>query len=446
MQRELVVRGRQRFVLEEVADVLAGAALRLARLLLGDDPLVVPQRRLLLPVELGRGEAEARGPFHLGEKRVETALGAVLLDERIEAGAFLRPCQENRASRERLDERRVRLLGDFGQSRREHGREETIDHLLPVDTDRSLLPGREERADLHARRRHFLVRHERVPGPWLIGDVVDWPCPRRGRRFQPREVRLDQALDRGLVEVAHRDDRHEIRPVPVGVELLQAIRREGLEDFRRADGQPIRVARTLEPDREHLVLHARASAAAHAPFLEHDPALLVDLDGIEGDGLRPVFEDEQRPIHRLRLVGGDRERVDRLVEARVGVDVGAEAHAERFEERDDLVLREVARAVEGHVLGKMRQPALIVVFEDRPRLDDEPKLGAFLGLLVGSHVVAQAIRQRPDRDLGIDRNGLAQGDRLRRVRRDLSVSDGKRRGCQAGHEQKHHLRDSAHRH
>ena len=162
--------------------------------------------------------------------------------------------------------------------------------------------------------------------------------------------------------------------------------------------------------------------------------------------VRPVLEDEQRPIDGLRLVGRDRERVDRLVEARVGVDVGAEAHAERFEERHDLVLREVARAVEGHVLGEMRQPALVVVFEDRPGLDDEAQLGALLGLLVGADVVAQAIRQRSDRDLGIFRNGLAQGDRLRRVRRDLSVRDGKRRRRQAGREQKHQLKDSAHRH
>ena len=79
-----------------------------------------------------------------------------------------------------------------------------------------------------------------------------------------------------------------------------------------------------------------------------------------------------------RVVGGNLQLVDGLVEARVGVDVRAEAHAGRLQEGDDVLLREVPRAVEAHVLDEVREPALVVVFENRSGIDDEPELGATL--------------------------------------------------------------------
>ena len=86
----------------------------------------------------------------------------------------------------------------------------------------------------------------------------------------------------------------------------------------------------------------------------------------------------------------------------------AEAHAGRLQERDDVLLREVARAVEGHVLDEVRQPSLIVVFENRSGVDDQPELGAALRLLIPADVVAQAVRQRADGDPRVDGNGRRQ--------------------------------------
>ena len=77
----------------------------------------------------------------------------------------------------------------------------------------------------------------------------------------------------------------------------------------------------------------------------------------------------------------------------------------------------MARALEFHVLDEVRQPALIVVFEHRARLDDQPELRATRGLRVRPHVVAQPVRQRADDDLRIDRHRLRQavcGDGFRR--------------------------------
>ena len=77
----------------------------------------------------------------------------------------------------------------------------------------------------------------------------------------------------------------------------------------------------------------------------------------------------------------------------------------------------VQRAVEAHMLDEVREPALIVVFEHGTRVDDEPKFGAGLRLLVRADVVAQTIRERADRDQRIDRNGLAERGLLN-ARRD----------------------------
>ena len=73
----------------------------------------------------------------------------------------------------------------------------------------------------------------------------------------------------------------------------------------------------------------------------------------------------------------------------MGVHVGAESHPEALHERGDVLLRKIARAIEGHVFDEVRQSALVVVLEHRPGLDGEPKFGAAGGLPVHADVGAQ---------------------------------------------------------
>ncbi len=221
-------------------------------------------------------------------------------------------------------------------------------------------------------------------------------------------MRLDERLDGGRIEVADDNHRHQVGAIPVGVELLQAIVGERANDLWLADRQTLGVARILEQDRQLRVEDPRVGAEAGAPLLEDDATLLVDLGRLERHGVRPVLEDQQGPIDDGGTVGRNLQLVDRLVEAGVGVDVGAEAHARRLQERDHVLLGKVTRAVEGHVLDEVRQPALVVVFEHRPGVDDEPELGTILRLLVDADVVAHAVGQRADRDPRIDGNGRRQ--------------------------------------
>jgi len=104
---------------------------------------------------------------------------------------------------------------------------------------------------------------------------------------------------------------------------------------------------------------------------------------------------------------------DGLVEARVGVDVRAETHAGRLQKCHDVIFRKVTRAVEAHVLDEMRETALVVLFENGSRVDDEPELGSPQRLLVRAQVVAKPVGQRANRNSGIHRYGGCERHVLR---------------------------------
>ena len=88
----------------------------------------------------------------------------------------------------------------------------------------------------------------------------------------------------------------------------------------------------------------------------------------------------------------------------------------------------VPRALELHVLDEVRQPLLVVVFEHRAGLDDEPQLGAVRRLAVRADVVAQAVRQRADEHLRIDRHLLRERVRRHRGGRRLVEAGRRLRG------------------
>src|SRR5690606_18298312 len=68
-----------------------------------------------------------------------------------------------------------------------------------------------------------------------------------------------------------------------------------------------------------------------------------------------------------------------------------------------LLLREVLRPVERHVLDEVGQTALVLVFENGAGVDDQPQLGALRGLAVHADVVAKAVGQCTRGDAGIQR-------------------------------------------
>ena len=253
---------------------------------------------------------------------------------------------------------------------------------------------------------------------------------------------LDHCRDGVAIDVADDDHRHQIRAVPVVIEPHQLLALRVLDDVGFADGRPIGVARSFELDAADFVLRPLVGAEMHPPFRQDDAALAVDAALIERGALRPVLEDEQRAIEHAGHVGRHPQRVLRVVVAGRRVRVRTDAKTERRQEVDEALLRKVPGALELHVFDEVRQPLLIVVFEHRTGLDDEPQLGAVRRLAVRAHVIAQAVRQRADDHFRIDRHRLRErigcdrrGGRLvlagRRLRGGCDRSYGQERQRQA---------------
>ena len=95
----------------------------------------------------------------------------------------------------------------------------------------------------------------------------------------------------------------------------------------------------------------------------------------------PFFDDTV-------LVGRKLKHVNRVVEARLGVDVRTEAGAGGLECRNQFARLEVTRSVEPHVLEKMCESLLLVGLVDRAGLDRELQHHALLGPPVTTNVVA----------------------------------------------------------
>ena len=412
MELRLVDDAGDRLVGREVADELLRERPGLLLILFRDGALERALEQLFLARQLGGGEAETRDAVGLGEQRVEALFDAVFLDDRRERRRFACAHEQAVAGAGR-DKRRVRLLGDLRVASRQHAVVQRLDDLLPVRADRRLIGRGRHVVHAHARRRHFLVGGDRVERARVIGHVVRRARPRIGRILDGREVLPHERLDRRLVEVADRNHGHQVRAVPVVVELLQQCGIELRDVVGVADRQPIRVARAGEQHRKLLVAHPRRGAAAAPPFFGDDLPLLVDDRRIEHHVVRPVLEDQHGLVHDVRPVGRNLELVDRLVEARERVDARAELHADRLHERDDLLARIVLRAVERHVLDEVREPALAVVLEHGSGVDDESQLRALFRLAIRLEVVAQAIRKPADGDLRIGRHRLIETDGLR---------------------------------
>lgn len=183
-----------------------------------------------------------------------------------------------------------------------------------------------------------------------------------GERF---EVFADEVFDVGdIVEVADGDDGHEVGAVPLLVEAADGFGGCGVDDLGFSDRQAIGVGGVVEEDRDLFVEDTLLGATAEAPFLFDDAAFFVDFGGVESDGGGPVLKDEESFFKDGGVVEGDFEHVDRFIEAGIGIEVGAEAHTDAFEEVDELVFLEVAGTVESHVFEEVGEALLIVVFED----------------------------------------------------------------------------------
>ena len=80
--------------------------------------------------------------------------------------------------------------------------------------------------------------------------------------------------------------------------------------------------------------------------------------------MKPVLQDRW-------VIRGYGQLVNRFIERSIGVQVRAETHAGFLQVVDQIVFREMRRAVEVHVLHEMREALLVLVFQHRTHFVDQ---------------------------------------------------------------------------
>ena len=137
----------------------------------------------------------------------------------------------------------------------------------------------------------------------------------------------------------------------------------------------------------------------------------------------PVLEDDECGLKEAGGIGRDRKLVDGLIEVRRGVEVRAEAYADRLQVLHQIVLLEVGRAVERGVLDEVRVALLIIVLEHGAGVHGQTEFGAFRWQGVLPDVVAHAVRERPGDELGSDAEWLRQRRRCAGLLSDQRKGD-----------------------
>lgn len=157
-------------------------------------------------------------------------------------------------------------------------------------------------------------------------------------------------------------------------------------------------------------------------------AFLVNFLGVEGQAVGPVVENEQTGIlHAGTSCRHGRDIVHCLVNRGVGIQILSKFYAYGFAPVNDAVAGEVVGAVKAHVLQKVSQTALRVVFENRTDFLGNEEVGLALRRFVVADVVSQSVIKLAITDSGVDRK--------RRHLRHLRIDrEGHAYQCYHGHQ------------
>ena len=314
----------------------------------------------------------------------------------------------------RREEGRIGTAGDFAESEIQHLRNQALDERVAISADCFIVLGLALEADGDRPALRFRIRRH-VDQRLLVGRHagVHGGC-RALRRGNAGEVLLDERFRLGDRDVTDDDHGHVVRAIPRLVKLEQPLAWRGLEHLGQSDRQPLRVARSLEDHRQLLVRQSRSRPEAAAPFFENNAALLLDFGGQERDAGREIAQHQHAAIDIPGPIGRHLQHVDGFVEGRRGVDVRAEARADRLEERHQLAGLEVLGAVKSHVLEEVRKPSLIRLLLDRAGIHGQPHRDALGRARILPDEVAEPVRQ----PAGLHRRIDGQRSRQREFRRN----------------------------
>ena len=248
------------------------------------------------------------------------------------------------------------------------------------------------------------------------GPFGAFTAPRGGvfvrARRRRREVAPQRRFDGLGVEVAHRDERHQIGSIPALVECRQLLRRGAFDHLSQAGRLAFRVARVAEQGGELAVVDTRRGI----PLIQNQRALLRRGGGRKRDREGPFAQHLDAGLQRFRRAGRYGEMKYRRVEAGLHVLTGDLRDPDRRQVVSDLLLGEPLGAAQRHARHEARQAALVILLEHRTGPHRKPQLGLRRRFGVAPDVVLNAAGQGAVADGGVERQRCARNPRLRKCR------------------------------
>ena len=401
---EVKLRGNERFARQEIRHALVHEMAVSTVVALFVAALGVGHADALRTLQLARRETVLARLLHRGNGRNQTAENVLLLAAHREREGLFRATHEERTGPSRsVHKRRIGRLPEVRQSVVEHRADEAVE-IFVAQVFRRVFLAVGRGVALHIEVRH----HDGLLGVFLDGDnhflvVGNGVIDALGGIFRLRNLRkelFDFLLDLVHVDVADNDNSLKVRAIPLLIIVAQILVGEVIDDFHRADGQAILVFRTFVDARHHVFRHSlhRHSCASRAPFLVDNTAFLVDFLVFEQNVVAPVVQHEQTRVEdSLALQRHGTHMIDRLIDTRIGVQIGTELHADALAPGHDAkplsLSGEVFRAVEGHVFQKMRQSALTRLFEDASHALCDVEIGQSSLFGIVAQVVGHSVFQ-----------------------------------------------------
>ena len=238
----------------------------------------------------------------------------------------------------------------------------------------------------------FLVLVDDVDGLRIVGHGVGLILRGVGGHGHGTEDLLHLGFDLCGVDVAHDHHALQVGTIPLLIIGTEKIGLEVVDDRHQTDGKTMAVLATGIEFGQAALENAHRGAGTHAPLLVNDTAFFVDFLLLEEQTARPVGKNVKAGVDVVAGDGHVVDIVDGFVGRGVGVEVLAELHTDTFAVLDELsIIGEVLRTVEGHVLEKVGETALIVVFLHRSDLLGDVEIDLSFGFSVVSNVVSQSV-------------------------------------------------------
>ena len=194
------------------------------------------------------------------------------------------------------------------------------------------------------------------------------------------------------VYITHDDDSLIIRTIPFTIVGTQGFWLASVDDTHQSDRHAIAILIALVKLRQIALQHELLTHHAHAILVVYHVALVVDSLLGQRDAVAPILEDEHAGIH-CRGAGGRHigEVINGFVDAGIGIQVSAILHTDALQVILQGIALEVVGTVEGEVLQKVSQTALVIILIDRTHFLSDVETCHMLRESIMTNVVGQSI-------------------------------------------------------